>query len=92
MDVYIPHQKYQVKPHSSAWFSAACAAAIVHRNHFRLYQKDKSFASKVKFRQVSNRYKKVLEAAKLSYANTVKPVQTTTSVRRLLGPRKQIPI
>ena len=32
IDVYIPHQKYQVKPHSSPWFSAACAAAIVHRN------------------------------------------------------------
>ena len=35
-DVYIPHRKYQVKPHSSPWFSAACAAAIVHRNHFFL--------------------------------------------------------
>ena len=33
IDVYIPHRKYQVKPHSSPWFSAACAAAIVHRNH-----------------------------------------------------------
>ena len=32
IDVYI--RKYQVKPHSSAWFSAACAGAIVHRNHF----------------------------------------------------------
>ena len=30
IDVYIPHRKYQVKP----WFSAACAAAIVHRIHF----------------------------------------------------------
>ena len=29
IDVYIPHRKYQVKPHSSPWFSAACAAAIV---------------------------------------------------------------
>ena len=39
IDVYIPHRKYQVKPHSSPWFSAACAAAIVHTNHFfRLYQ------------------------------------------------------
>ena len=39
IDVYIPHRKYQVKPHSSPSFSAACAAAIVHRNHFfRLYQ------------------------------------------------------
>ena len=38
IDVYIPHRKYQVKPHSSPWFSAACAAAMVHRNHlFLLY-------------------------------------------------------
>ena len=29
IDVYTPHRKYQVKPHSSLWFSAACAAAIV---------------------------------------------------------------
>ena len=34
IDVYIPRCKYQFKPHSSPWFSAACAAAIVHRNHF----------------------------------------------------------
>ena len=39
IDVYIPHRKYQVKPHASPWLSAACAAAIVHRNHFfHLYQ------------------------------------------------------
>ena len=54
-DVYIPHRKYQVKLHSSPSFSAACGAAIVHRNHFfQLYQKDKSSDSKVKFRQASN--------------------------------------
>ena len=42
-DVYIPHQKYKVKPHLSPWFSAACVTAIVHRNHFfHLHQKDKS--------------------------------------------------
>ena len=34
IDVYIPHRKYQVKPHSSPWFSAAFAVAIIHRNHF----------------------------------------------------------
>ena len=69
IDVYIPHRKYQVKPHSSPWFSAACAAAIVHRNHFfRLYQQNKSCESKVKFRQASNHCKRVLEAAKLAYA------------------------
>ena len=34
IDVYIHHCIYQVKPHSSPWFSAACAATIVHGNHF----------------------------------------------------------
>ena len=35
IDVCIPHRKYQVKPRSSSpWFSGACAAAILHRNHF----------------------------------------------------------
>ena len=32
IELYIPHHKYQVKPHSSQLFSAACPAAIVHRN------------------------------------------------------------
>ena len=73
IDVYIPHRKYQVKPHSSPWFSAYCAAAIVHRNHFfRLYQQNISSESKVKFRQASNRCKRVLEAAKLAYATKTK--------------------
>ena len=73
IDVYIPHRKYQVKPHSTPWFSAACAAAIVPRNHFfRLYQQNKSSKSKVKFRQASNHCKRVLEAAKLAYANKTK--------------------
>ena len=73
IDVYIPHRKYQVKPHSSPWFSAACAAAIVHRNHFfRLYQQNKSSESKAKFRQASNRCERVLEAAKLAYATKTK--------------------
>ena len=71
--MYIPHRKYQVKPHSSPWFSAACAADIVHRNpFFRLYQREKSSDSKVKFRQASNHCKRVLEAAKLAYANKTK--------------------
>ena len=53
IDVYILHRKYQAKPHSSPWFSAACAAAIAHRNHFfRLYQHNKSFGSKLKFRRL----------------------------------------
>ena len=72
------------KPHSSPWFSAACAAAIVHRNHFfRLHQKDKSSESKVKFRQASNRCKRVLEAAKLAYANRTKESITSQKLGSL---------
>ena len=71
--VCIPHRKYQVKPRSSPWFSAACAAAIVHRNHiFHLYQIEKSSDSKLKFRQASNPCKRSYEAAKLAYANKQK--------------------
>ena len=68
INVYILPRKHQVKRHSSQWFSAACAAVIVYRNHFfRLHQKDQSSESIVKFRQTSNHCKRVLEAAKLSY-------------------------
>ena len=64
--VYIPHRKYQVKFHSYPWFSAACAAAIAHRNHFLgVYQKDKSSDSKVKFRLASNVAKWFLKLPKL---------------------------
>ena len=78
------HRKYQVKPYSSTWFSATCAAAIVHRNHvFCLNQQNKSSESNVKFRQASNCCKKVLEAAKLAYANKAK--ESITSLK--LGSR-----
>ena len=73
VDVYIPDRKCQVKHYLSPWFSAACATAILYRNHFfRLYQKDKSSDSKVKFRKAGNDCKRVLEAAKLAYANKTK--------------------
>ena len=72
IDVYIPYCKYHVKPHSSPWFSAACASAIVHRNHFFCLYEQKSSESKVKFRQASTHCKRVLEAAKLAYATKTK--------------------
>ena len=59
IDVDIPHRIYQVKP-----YSAAYAAAVVHRNHFfPLNQKDKPSESKVKLRKASNCCKRILEAA-----------------------------
>ena len=71
IDIYVLHRQYH--PHSSSWFSTACAAAIAHRNHFfNLSQKGKSSDSKVKFRQASNRCQRVIEAAKLVYSNKTK--------------------
>ena len=65
IDVYMPHCKYQVKPHSSPWLSAACCAAIVHRNHFFcLHQQSKSSECKVEFRHANNHCKVVLEVAR----------------------------
>ena len=82
IDVYIPHCKYQVTPHSSPWFSAAFAAAMVRRiPFFRLYQQNKSSELKVKFRQTGNRCKRVLEAAKLVSANKTKESITCQKFR-----------
>ena len=70
-----------MKTHSSPWFSALYAAAIVHRNHFfHVYQQNRSSESKGKFRQASNRCKRVLEAAKLAYANKTKESITSQNL------------
>ena len=37
--VYIPHRKYQVKSHSSPWFSASCSASIVDRSYLFVFIK-----------------------------------------------------
>ena len=59
--MYIPHHKCQVRPASTPFSSASCTVAIAHRNHFfRLSQKNKPSASKVKFRQPSNTKEKCL--------------------------------
>ena len=90
-DVYIPHRKYLVKPHSSPQFSAVCAAAIVHTTHFsRLHQQKKSSESKVKFRQAKDHCKRVLEAAKLAYA--IKTKDFITSQKMVLGTFGKLPI
>ena len=54
-------------------FQLLVLLALIHRNHcFHLHQREKSFDSKVKFKQTSNPCKRVLEAAKLAYANKTK--------------------
>ena len=66
IDVYISYRKYQDKLHSFPWFSAACTAAMAHRNYFfRLYQQNTSHASWWKFKQISNPCERAFEAAQL---------------------------
>ena len=60
---------------------AACAAAIVYRNNFfRLYQQNKFSEYKGNFRQASNHCKRVLEAAKLAFANKTKESITSQKI------------
>ena len=69
---------------SPTHFSAACAAATVHRNYFFcLYQQNKSYESKWKFRQANSCCKRVFAAAKLAYAT--KTTESITSQK--LGSR-----
>ena len=66
LHVYIPTHKYQVKLHSFPRLSATCSAAVTQRNNvFRLYQRNKSYESGVKFREASTYCKRVFEAAVL---------------------------
>ena len=65
---------HNIRSSLSPWFSAACATAIFHRNHFFFvfFQQDKFSESKFKFRQDSKSCKRVFEAAKRAYANKAK--------------------
>ena len=51
------------------WFPTACAA-VAHENFFLCFrQQNKSYASKLKFRQGGNYYKRIPEAVHLAYTN-----------------------
>ena len=58
-------------------FSCLCCCHSSQKYFFRFYQQNKSSESKVKFRQASNRCKRVLEAAKLAYDNKTKEYITS---------------
>ncbi|XP_065641128.1 RNA-directed DNA polymerase from mobile element jockey [Hydra vulgaris] len=73
MEAFIPSRPFQVKPHSTPWFSPSCAAAISNRNHFfHLFQKNNSLENKWLFIIARNRCKKVLSDAKLHYSQFTK--------------------
>ena len=58
-------------------FGYLCCCHSSQKSLFRLCQKDKSSESTIKFRQASNRCKRVFEAVKLAYANKTKEPVTS---------------
>ena len=61
-------------------------SVIFHRNHFfHFYQQNKSSESKVKFGQASNCCKRVLEAAKHTYATKTSPSLPRNLALRTFG-------
>ena len=81
IDAFVPHRKYQLKSHSSPWFSPACAAAIAHRNHFfHLFRRDNSVENKRLFSASRRRCRNILRNAKNNYQQSVK---TKISTQRL---------
>ena len=73
IDCYIPHRKFQLKPHSSPWFTPSCAAAIAHRNHyFHQYHRDATPENKKLFRDSRNHCKRVIAEARSSYAEATR--------------------
>ena len=66
IEAFIPSHKYRVKPHSSPWFSPACATAIAHRNYyFHKYQRNSSIENKNLFTKARYSCKSILKDAKL---------------------------
>ena len=66
---YISGHYDQVKPHSSPWFSSACAAEEAFIDQFFAFTNDKLCVCKAMLRKATNCWKRVLEAAKLANAN-----------------------
>ena len=74
-DICIPNHKYQVKPHLSSWFLAACSAARVHKDYFFCLYQQNNFLN---LKESSSRLvivARVLEAAKFTYPNKTNNVQ-----------------
>ncbi|XP_065680992.1 uncharacterized protein LOC136094820 [Hydra vulgaris] len=73
MEFFIPSRGFQVKPHSSLWFSSHCVAAIANRNHyFHIYQQNNSPENRRLFITARNHCKKVLSNAKACYSQIMK--------------------
>jgi len=66
---FVPFRRYQVKSHSSPWFSPACAAAIAHHNYyFYLLKRNDNLENKQLLKTARKSCRKVLSEAKSKYA------------------------
>ena len=67
-----PHCKYHVMLLWSTWFSAACAAGIIHRNHFFVFTNRINLLNLKLSSDSISHCKRGLEAVKFTYANKTK--------------------
>ena len=73
IDCYIPHRKFQLKPHSSPSFTPSYAAAIAHRNHyFHQYHRNTTPEYKKLFCDSRDHCMKVLKDARSNYAESTR--------------------
>ena len=67
------NRKFQLKPHSSRWFTRSCAAAIAHRNlYFHQYHRNATPENKKLVCDSRNHCKRVLKDAWSNYAETTR--------------------
>ena len=72
IDLFVPHKKYQQKPHSQPWFTPGCASAIAHRNHhFHKYNRNKCQETKSEYKAASRRCSRILRQAVSAYQENV---------------------
>ena len=73
IEEFIPHKRYQVKPHSAPWFSPECSAAIANKNHhYHCYRRNSNSSNRNSFKKARNYCRKVLDSAKSSYKESTK--------------------
>ena len=81
IEEFIPHRRYQVKPHSVPWYSPDCSAAIATRNHhFHRKRSNPSVSNLASFRRARKDCSKVLKSAKTRYSESTKSKITDQSL------------
>ena len=73
IDEFIPHRRFQVKPHAAPWFSPECSAAIATRNHhFHRYRRHPNVNNRRLHRKARNNCGRIFRIARTRYMESTK--------------------